>query len=155
VKINTRKMWKAFANTKIDQATDFFVKVLQKTNHRYELDEAQPSFLLGSKSNAKVIKIKEENLRIVIYEATADPLVRLFSGVLGTQQYHQPITFIKVESITQGNNDILRYIMKQFVRTCFTETGKNPWELAHHPRFRMSLILRLITKKKWQAWEFN
>lgn len=147
--MRARGRWKNFIAYSYDELIDAFEDAFCELGYDYEGGPGKPSVLLGSNENSYIYFVrprkKGDPVTVRIVEAVADPVTKVATYLNGSRKYFSGACLIDISPFDRESKEAMKKALEMIRRN----SPKEFWDLSHHPRFRLAVLLRLRIKQNW------
>ena len=135
-----RGSWQSFCSVDPQTMADGLKSVLEELGYEYSFIVGRmgsEAFMLGSKRPPLMFKIKKpQAFNVKVIHARADPVVRIAFSIFGTSASLIDISVVQMWPLNRETKPYMRAMVQRIVG----KLPREPWNLAHHPRFRTATV---------------
>lgn len=149
--------WRAFCGLSSERFLSLATDVLDELGYEYAVEEVTTTHgeqtMLGSDETGTRIDVTAPaDFEVEVVRATNDPITRIGLSLVLTSDQREELTgdlcVVSLRRITDTNREAIA----GFVNRVIAESERPPWNVSHHVRFRLAVLLRYKIKVLWGYW---
>ena len=150
--------WRAFCGLSQEQFVSIARTVLDDLGYQYRIEEVavtqgEQTLLGADEDGRRFVVSSPTSFEVEVITATVDPVTNFAMSVTVTEEEQADIVSdLCVVTLRPVTTDSRREIAR-FMSDVIATSDSPPWQLTHHIKFRLAVLLRLKVRLLWKYWD--